>query len=76
MSKVNVTELRQNLTAYLAEVQAGGEIEVTVHGKVIARIVPEAGRQAAARKYLKSLRKSAVIGDIVSPSGDTWDAER
>jgi prevent-host-death family protein len=76
MSKVNVTELRQNLPAYLAEVQKGGEIEVTVHGKVIARIVPEAGRQAAARKYLKSLRKSAVIGDIVSPGGDTWDAER
>ena len=76
MSKVNVTELRQNLPAYLAEVQKGGEIEVTVHGKVIARIVPEAGRQAAARKYLRSLRKSAVIGDIISPSGDTWDAER
>ena len=76
MSKVNVTELRQNLPAYLAEVQKGGEIEVTVHGKVIARIVPEAGRQAAARKYLKSLRKSAVIGDIISPSGDVWDAER
>ena len=76
MSKVNVTELRQNLPAYLAEVQEGGEIEVTVHGKVIARIVPEAGRQAAARQYLKSLRKSAVIGDIVSPSGDPWDAER
>jgi len=76
MSKVNITELRQNLPAYLAEVQAGGEIEVTVRGKVIARIVPEADRQAAARQYLKSLRKSAVIGDIVSPSGDTWDAER
>jgi len=76
MSKVNVTELRQNLPAYLAEVQKGGEIEVTVHGRVIARIVPEQDRQAAARKFLKSLRKTAVIGDVISPSGDIWDAER
>ena len=76
MSRVNVTELRQNLPAYLAEVRKGGEIEVTVHGKVIARIVPEDDRQAAAQKFLKSLRKSAVIGDIVGPSGDAWDAER
>ena len=76
MSKVNVTELRQNLPAYLAEVQKGGEIEVTVHGRVIARIVPEQDRQAAARKFLKSLRKTAVIGDVISPSGNIWDAER
>jgi len=76
MPKVNVTELRQNLPAYLAEVQKGGEIEVTVHGRVIARIVPEQDRQAAARKFLKSLRKTAVIGDVISPSGDIWDAER
>lgn len=76
MAKVNVTELRQHLPAYLAEVQKGGEIEVTVHGRVIARIVPEQDRQAAARKFLKSLRKTAVIGDVISPSGDVWDAER
>ena len=39
MAKVNVTELRQNLPAYLVEVQKGKEIEVTSRGKVIARIV-------------------------------------
>ena len=76
MPKVKVSELRQNLTAYLAEVRKGGEIEVTVHGKVIARIVPEEDRRAAARKFLKALRKTAVIGDVISPSGDVWDAER
>ena len=76
MAKVNVTELRQNLPAYLAEVRKGREIEVTVHGRVIARIVPEADRSAAARKFLKSLRKTAVIGDVMSPSGEIWDAER
>ena len=76
MAKVKISELRQNLPAYLAEVSKGGEIEVTVHGKVIARIVPEIDQREAARKFLKSLRKTARIGDVMSPSGDTWDAER
>lgn len=76
MARVNVTELRQNLPTYLAEVRKGREIEVTVHGRVIARIVPEADRRAEARKFLRSLRKTAWIGDVMSPSGDVWDAER
>ena len=76
MPKVKVTELRQNLPAYLARVERGEEIEVTVHGRVIARIIPEMDRSAEARKFLKALRKTAVIGDIMSPSGEIWDAER
>ena len=76
MPKVKVTELRRNLPDYLARVERGEEIEVTVHGRVIARIIPQADRSAEARKFLKSLRKTVVIGDIMSPSGDIWDAER
>ena len=75
MAKVKVTELRQNLPTYLARVRAGEAVEVTVRGRVIARIVPEEDRQAAARKRLKALRKSAKVGDIMGPSGETWDAE-
>ena len=78
MRKVKVTELRQNLPTYLARVERGEEIEVTVHGRVVARIVPEQGRREAARRRLAELRKSGacIIGDIMSPSGEIWDAER
>jgi len=76
MPKVNITELRQNLPAYLARVREGEAVEVTVRGRVIARIVPEGNRQAAARKWLKKLRKTARVGDVMSPSGEAWDAER
>ena len=67
MSKVNVTKVRKS-----------GEIEVTVQGRVIARIVPEQDRQAAARKFLAELRKrgARISGDIISPSGEAWNAER
>lgn len=76
MAKVKITELRQNLPTYLAKVQAGESVEVTVRGRVIARIVPEEDRQAAARRRLKQLRgKARITGDIMAPSGEVWNAE-
>ena len=75
MSKISVTELRQNLPAYLAKVRGGKEIEVAVHGKVIARIVPEQDAAQTAKARLVALRKKVKIGDVMSPSGDLWDAQ-
>ena len=75
MSKVNVTELRQNLPAYLVEVQKGREIEVTSRGKVIARIVAGNETHEQARDRLVSARKRCRIGDVISPTGAAWDAE-
>ena len=76
MSEVNVTELRQNLPEYLAEVRKGKEVKVTVHGKVIARIVPEVDAKDAARRRLAALRAKCRVGDVISPAGERWDAER
>ena len=76
MSKVNVTELRQNLPVYLTEVQKGKEIEVTSRGKVIARILAGPDAVDEARERLLAARKRCRIGDIVSPTGETWNAER
>ena len=78
MPKVKVTELRQNLPAYLARVKRGEEIEVMVHGKVVARIVPEQDRAEAARKRLADMRKNGarIVGDIMKMPKETWDAER
>jgi prevent-host-death family protein len=76
MAQVNITELRRNLPSYVAKAEKGETIEVTVRGRVIARIVPGENRQEAARKWLKSLRKKARIGDVMSPSGEVWNAER
>ncbi len=74
-TEVNVTELRQNLPAYLAEVKKGREIEVTSRGKVIARIVAGGDPHQEARERLAAIRKHCVVGDVVSPSGAHWDAE-
>ena len=76
MSEVNVTELRQNLPDYLAEVRKGKELKITVRGKVIARIVPERGVKTAARQRLVALRTKCKVGDVISPTGERWTAER
>lgn len=78
MPKVKVTELRQNLPAYLARVRRGEEIEVMVHGKVVARLVPETDRREAARRHLSELRRNGarIIGDVIRMPRESWDAER
>ena len=73
---VNVTELRQNLPAYLADAQQGREIEVTSRGKVIARIVAGGDASQEARERLLAARKRCRIGDVLSPTGAKWEAEQ
>ncbi|MEK6724963.1 MAG: type II toxin-antitoxin system prevent-host-death family antitoxin [Deltaproteobacteria bacterium] len=76
MREVNVTELRSHLPAYLGQVQTGEELVVTSHGKAIARIVPSRDISDAARKQLKALRNKSYVGDVISPVGELWEAEK
>jgi prevent-host-death family protein len=39
-SRVGVRELRQNLSVYLRRVKAGETLEVTEHGRLVARLAP------------------------------------
>ncbi|MFB9984711.1 type II toxin-antitoxin system Phd/YefM family antitoxin [Mesorhizobium newzealandense] len=47
MKSITVVEAKSRFSALLAEVEAGEEIAVTRHGKVIARLVPDHPRVAA-----------------------------
>jgi prevent-host-death family protein len=47
MKSVPIFEAKAHFSALLAEVEAGEEIAVTRHGKVIARLVPDYPRKAA-----------------------------
>jgi prevent-host-death family protein len=40
MARVGVRELRQNLSVYLDRVKAGETLEVTEHGRAVARLGP------------------------------------
>ena len=77
MPDVNITELRQKLPGYLKQVERGEEIAVTVRGRVIARIVPEGpvNARVQARARLADLRGRTALGDVLSPTGERWEAD-
>jgi prevent-host-death family protein len=60
MEDVKVTELRQNLPAYLAKVRRGERLQVTSRGKVIAELAPP----SAARKDVEAAR-ARLRGSLV-----------
>jgi prevent-host-death family protein len=76
MKSVSITELRANLLKYLKLVSRGEQISVTSKGKVLATLVPPVSEQRAAREDLDRLARTAVIGDLVSPLGEDWSANR
>jgi len=79
MKEVKVTELRQNLPAYLARVRRGERLKVTSRGKVIAELAPPApspDEVAAARARLRgSVRRYERPLDPVIDPGE-WDMNR
>lgn len=77
MNSVNVTQLRQHLPEYLKQVQQGEEITITLHGKTIARIVPEhqETKREAALKRLEALRGTVIVGDILEPLNEEWTGD-
>jgi len=65
MKSVPVVEAKAHFSALLAEVEAGKEIAVTRHGKVIARLVPDYPRKAA--DAFRDLWSDAGEIDLVAP---------
>lgn len=79
VAKVNVTELRQNLPAYLSRVRRGGKISVTSRGQVIAELTPpttSTDDAAAARARLRSsvVRYDRPLDPVLDSS--EWDMNR
>jgi len=60
MKEVSVTELRQNLQAFLAQASGGQRVRVTAHGRVIAELAPPRPNQNKADRARKRLRGSVL----------------
>jgi antitoxin (DNA-binding transcriptional repressor) of toxin-antitoxin stability system len=79
MRRVNITELRRNLTAYLVRVKGGERLLVTSRGKAIAEMHPPAATNAqvaAARKRLRGsvLRYDRPLDPVIDSS--EWEVNR
>jgi prevent-host-death family protein len=70
-------EFKAKCLALLDDVQRERtEIIVTKRGKPVARLVPveEKGRKPEIFGRMKGT--VTILGDIIAPSGEIWDAER
>ena len=78
MEKVSVSTFRSSMSRYLKKVQKGQVVTITSRGRNVARIVPvaEEDRAKKSRDMLRELGKKAIIGDILSPIDENWDAEK
>ena len=77
MEQVAVSEFRANLMSFLKRVENGETLALTSRGREIARLVPSEDlddKKKAAQTALRSLRKTAVIGDVLSPIETDWEA--
>ncbi|MDF0528658.1 type II toxin-antitoxin system prevent-host-death family antitoxin [Tsukamurella sp. 8F] len=66
MESIGVRELRQHASKYLARVEAGEELEVTNHGRLVARLVPV----AATARSRQTLIEAGILTAAKASSRD------
>jgi prevent-host-death family protein len=74
MRTVNATQAKATLLALLDEVVDGEEVEITRHGRLIARIVPARGGAALRGKH-RGLAWTVDPEDDLLASGWRWEVE-
>jgi prevent-host-death family protein len=74
MEAIGVSKLRENMVLFLNKVQKGESIAITSRGTEIAMLIPIKNKKEVARNALKQLRKTAIVGDVVSPIEEEWKA--
>jgi prevent-host-death family protein len=73
MQTVGVESLKENLTDLLKKVENGEHISITSKGHKVALLIPCENRFENARKKLEELRKTAFVGDVLSPVSEDWE---
>ena len=74
MESIGVSKLRENMVLFLNKVQQGESIAITSRGTEIAMLIPIKNKKEVSRNTLKQLRKTAIVGDVVSPIEEEWKA--
>jgi prevent-host-death family protein len=75
MVSIGISEFRASLNAVIQRVANGEIVSLTSRGVEVAKLVPPTYAQAVAREELKRLRKTAVIGDILTSLDEPWEVD-
>lgn len=71
---MNVTQVKATLLALLDDVADGDEIEITRHGRIVARLVPSRG-PSALRGSLRGIATSVEDDEALFSTGIPWDVQ-
>lgn len=69
---MTATEIKAKILAVLDEVAAGEEVEITKHGRVVARLVAATGGPAV-RGQFTGTAQTAVADDELFSTGASWN---
>lgn len=73
--KVTATEAKAKILSLLDEVESGQDVEITRHGRPVARIVPATGPHALKDAFKGVAMSTAKDQDLYS-TGVKWNIER
>ncbi len=71
---MTASEAKARILALLDEVSAGQEVEITKHGRVVARLVPARGPHSL-EGALVGLAMTTAAEDDLFDTGTQWDVE-
>jgi prevent-host-death family protein len=72
--KMTATEAKAKMLALLDEVAAGAEVEITKHGRTVARLVPAAGPHGLRAKF-GGVASTVADDDDLLTTGLAWTIE-
>jgi len=72
---INATQAKSTFLALLDDVTDGEEIEITRHGRTIARLVPARGPAALRGKYAGLSRTLVEDEELLFSTGERWNAQ-
>lgn len=70
MESTGIRELKDNLSRFIRRIEAGERIAVTVHGRVVAELVPPA---KAARAGRRSRYEELIATGVIRPALEGGD---
>lgn len=70
---MTATEVKATILALLDEVAAGSEVQITKHGRIVARLVPASGPPAV-RGALAGMARSTTTDEDLFSTGEAWES--
>lgn len=75
VKSVTATEAKAHILALLDDVEAGEEVEITRHGRLVARLVPARGGGALRGKYAGQAWTNVEDEDLLFSTGEAWSGD-